>query len=157
MMSCQKCPDNLPTHQNRPVTKMPQGYDRQHNVSTPMQSQNRLPVATKQSVHQIRDASTATVVPTRQALTTQTDDQIQEETSRMQAPDQDQDILAQAMMQGNIPMTADASEMLSEDTFVVVVVVDYEFVGLYGVESKCMLHSKKRERKSVVHFVNKMI
>ena len=106
----------LPTHQNRPVTKMPQGNDRQHNVSTPMQSQNRLPVAAKQSVDQIRDASTATVVPTRQALTTQIDAQIQEETSRMQAPDQGQDVLAQAMMQGNIPMTADASEMLSEDT-----------------------------------------
>ena len=42
-----------PTHQNRPVTKMTQGYDHQHNVSTPMQSQNRLPVATKQSVHQV--------------------------------------------------------------------------------------------------------
>ena len=25
----------LPTHQNRPVTKKPQGYDRQHSVSTP--------------------------------------------------------------------------------------------------------------------------
>ena len=56
------------------------------------------------------------MVPTRQALATQTDSQIQEEMSRMQAPDQDQGVLAQAMMQGNIPMTADASEMLSEDT-----------------------------------------
>ena len=34
----------LPTHQNQPVTKMAQGYDRQHSVSTPMPSQNRLPV-----------------------------------------------------------------------------------------------------------------
>ena len=55
------------------------------------------------------------MTPTRQALTAQTDGQIQEEMSRMLAPDQDQDVLAQAMMQGNIPMTADASEMLSED------------------------------------------
>ena len=108
-------PRQSPTHQNRPVTKMTQGYDRQHNVSSPMQSQNRLPVATKQSVHQVRDVCTATVTPTRQVLATHTDDQIQEETSRMQALDQDQDILAQAVMQGNIPMTADASETLSED------------------------------------------
>ena len=105
----------LPTHQNRPVTKIPQGYDRQHNISTPPQSQNRLPVATKQSVHQIRDGSIATVTPTRQALAAQTDGQIQEEMSRMLAPDQDQDVLAKAMTQGIIPMTADASEMLSED------------------------------------------
>ena len=35
--------------------------------------------------------------------------------SRMQVPDQDQDILAQAVIQGNIPMTADDSETLSED------------------------------------------
>ena len=104
-----------PTHQNRPVTKIPQGYDRQHNVSTPQQSQNRLPVATKQSVHQIRDGNIATVTPTRQALSAQADGQIQEEMSRMLTPDQDQDVLAQAMMQGNIPMTADASEILSED------------------------------------------
>ena len=108
-------PRQSPTHQNRPVTKMTQGYDRQHNVSSLMQSQNRLPVATKQSVHQVRDACTATVTPTRQVLATHIDDQIQEETSRMQAPDQDQDILAQALMQGNIPMAADASETLSED------------------------------------------
>ena len=107
----------LPTHQDQPVTKMTQGYDHQHSVSTPMPSQNRLPVpvATKQSVHQVRDVCTATVTPTRQVLATHTDDQIQEEMSRMQPPDQDQDILAQAVMQGNIPMTADASEVLSED------------------------------------------
>ena len=105
----------LPIHQNRPVTKMTQGYDRQHSVSTPMPSQNRLPVATKQSVHQVRDVCTATVTPTRQVLATHTDDQIQEEMSRMQAHDQDQDILAQAVMEGNIPMTADASETLSGD------------------------------------------
>ena len=43
----------LPTHQNQPVTKLPQGYNRQRNVSAPMQPQNRLPVVTKQSVHQI--------------------------------------------------------------------------------------------------------
>ena len=169
-------PRQSPTHQNQPVTKMIQGYDRQHNVSTPMQSQNRLPVATKQSVHQVRDASTATVTPTRQVLATHTDDLIQEETSRMQAPvatkqsvhqvreastatvtptrqvlathtddliqeetsrmqapDQDQDILAQAVMQGNIPMTADASEMLSEDGLSS---SSLNFVGLYGVASK---------------------
>ena len=112
-------PRQSPTHQNRSVTKMTQGYDRQHSVSTPMQSQNRLPVATKQSVHQVRDACTATVTPTRQVLATHTDDQIQEETSRMQVPDQDQDVLAQAVMQGNIPMTVDASEMLSEDALLV--------------------------------------
>ena len=46
-------PRQSPTHQNRSVRKMTQGYDRQHSVSTPMQSQNRLPVATKQSVHQV--------------------------------------------------------------------------------------------------------
>ena len=126
----------LPTHQNRPVTKMTQGYDRQHSVSTPMPSQNRLPVATKQSVHQVRDVCTATVTPTRQVLATHTDDQIQEEMSRMQAPDQDQDILAQAVMEGNIPMTADASETFVRGCLVVVVVVNYEFVGLYGVASK---------------------
>ena len=74
-----------------------------------------LPVATKQSVHQVRDVCIATVTPTRQVLATHTDAQIQEETCRMQAPDQDQDILAQAVMHGNIPMTADASETLSED------------------------------------------
>ena len=108
-------PRQSPTHQNRPVTKKTQGYDRQHNVSSPMQSQNRLPVATKQSVHQVQDVCTATVTPTRQVLATHIDDQIQEETSRMQTPDQDQDILAQAMMQGNIPMAADGSETLSED------------------------------------------
>ena len=108
-------PRQSPTHQNQSVTKMTQGNDRHHSVSTPMQSQNRLPVATKQNVHQVRDACTATGIPTRQVLATHTDDQIQEETSRMQAPDQDQDILAQAVMQGNIPMTANASETLLED------------------------------------------
>ena len=106
-------PRQSPTHQNRPVTKMTQGYDRQHNVF--LSDAVSKPVATKQSVHQVRDVCTATVTPTRQVLATHIDDQIQEETSRMQTPDQDQDILAQAMMQGNIPMAADASETLSED------------------------------------------
>ena len=107
----------MTTHQNQTVTKLAQGSDRQHNVSALMQPQNRQPVATKHGVHQIRDISTATAVPTRQALISQTDCQVQEEMSRMQAAEQDQDVLAQAMLQGNIPMVADPSpsELMSED------------------------------------------
>lgn len=97
------------------VTKMLPGSDCQHNVSAPMQPQNRQFVATKHGVHQIQDGSTATVVPTRQTVISQADGQIQEE---MPAVDQVQDVLAQAMSQGNIPMAVDLSpsELLSEDT-----------------------------------------
>ena len=87
------------THHNLTVRKLAQGSDRQHNVSALMQPQNRQPVATKHGVHQIRDVSTATVVPTRQALISQTDGQVQEEMSRMQAADQVQDVLTQAKRQ----------------------------------------------------------
>lgn len=105
-------------HQNQTVTKMPQGSDHQYNVSTLTQPQNCQPVATKRGVHQIRDVSTATVTPTQQALVSQTDGHVQEEMSPMVAVIQDQDVLTQAMLQGNIPMVADSSpsELMSEDT-----------------------------------------
>ena len=104
-------------HQNQTVTKMPQGSDHQYNVSTLSQPQNRQPVATKHGVHLIRDVSTATVTPTRQALVSQTDGHVQEEMSPMVAAIQDQDVLAQAMLQGNIPIVSDLSpsELMSED------------------------------------------
>ena len=102
---------------DKAAMRSPQGSSCQHNVSTLTQSQNRQS-ATKQGAHQTRDVTAATTIPTHQALINQADDQIQEEISCMQAADQDQDILAQAMAQGNVPMSVDlaSNELLSEDT-----------------------------------------
>lgn len=102
----------------RTVKKYSQGVDCQHAVSVPTHPENHQTAATKQTAHQTRDADTTVTTTTRQDLNNQIDSQIQEEMPRMQAVDQSQDVLAQAMMEGSIPMAADpaSAELLSEDT-----------------------------------------
>lgn len=82
------------------------------------QNQNHVSTQTEPQSHQIQDMATTTPIsqtdrklpaPICQPAISYTDDRVQEETPGMPAPVQGQDILAQAMLQGGVPMVADSS------------------------------------------------